>query len=70
MVFCNIGVILTNKRDKKITILILVDGFLQYRPVAFVGFLKNITILILVDGFLQFMKIVSDRECDRSQSLF
>ena len=36
-----------------VTILILIDGFLQYIEEVYVGFLKIVTILILIDGFLQ-----------------
>ena len=39
----------------KVTILILIDGFLQYLPKK-TGLCKNakVTILILIDGFLQY----------------
>ena len=36
-----------------VTILILVDGFLQYLEAGDVLFVCEVTILILVDGFLQ-----------------
>ena len=36
-----------------VTILILVDGFLQYLSVFVSGDANAVTILILVDGFLQ-----------------
>ena len=38
----------------KVTILILVDGFLQYIPKKSKRTKENVTILILVDGFLQY----------------
>ena len=37
-----------------VTILILIDGFLQYKnEVINMNMFKNVTILILIDGFLQ-----------------
>ena len=39
--------------EDKVTILILVDGFLQYRHIETVIKCTWVTILILVDGFLQ-----------------
>ena len=46
-----------------ITILILVDGFLQfYEPVSYYSDYWNITILILVDGFLQYSIAVYDTD--------
>ena len=53
MVFCN-----TEKYKSKtfcicVTILILVDGFLQYQGITYIGNNEFVTILILVDGFLQ-----------------
>ena len=42
------------KTGKNVTILILIDGFLQYNPsVTFQPSLLSVTILILIDGFLQ-----------------
>ena len=39
-----------------VTILILIDGFLQFTPI-FLGYCGiTVTILILIDGFLQFNK--------------
>ena len=55
MVFCN----KTNKEKKSydllVTILILIDGFLQYNSRT-TGRIptRRVTILILIDGFLQF----------------
>ena len=37
----------------KVTILILIDGFLQYNLSEFLNCLVIVTILILIDGFLQ-----------------
>ena len=36
-----------------VTILILVDGFLQLKNIGYLTLLQHVTILILVDGFLQ-----------------
>ena len=36
-----------------VTILILIDGFLQYDPLGTIGGAISVTILILIDGFLQ-----------------
>ena len=53
MVFCN------NKKEngltkvKLVTILILIDGFLQYYKNIDDDAFNNVTILILIDGFLQ-----------------
>ena len=52
MVFCNLKIDLSQGCFISVTILILVDGFLQYIQVL--GFKEvKVTILILVDGFLQ-----------------
>ena len=46
--------VVVNKEDKNVTILILIDGFLQYRTPKSNHIHKNeVTILILIDGFLQ-----------------
>ena len=37
----------------KVTILILIDGFLQYKKGHKKVLKSNVTILILIDGFLQ-----------------
>ena len=39
---------------RKVTILILIDGFLQYMLSDINKFAKSVTILILIDGFLQY----------------
>ena len=59
MVFCNLEYIKEGEMPSKVTILILIDGFLQfiylYDEEVYVD---KVTILILIDGFLQ-----SRREC-------
>ena len=72
MVFCNM-----NKEDEKITninvtILILIDGFLQFIiSVKVIMYLKNVTILILIDGFLQYIaEYIIEYFKSVSQSLF
>ena len=54
-----------------VTILILIDGFLQYEE-NIDYFLENeVTILILIDGFLQYIdKSNNIEEIIESQSLF
>ena len=48
---------IVNKGGKEmsvnVTILILIDGFLQYRYTIIRDGVKVVTILILIDGFLQ-----------------
>ena len=53
MVFCNSVVCYGASHQKNVTILILVDGFLQYQEVQDTEYGIYVTILILVDGFLQ-----------------
>ena len=54
MVFCNMKIKLERENDDVVTILILIDGFLQS-----IFQMRNktliiiVTILILIDGFLQ-----------------
>ena len=50
--------------NKKVTILILVDGFLQYEDTDFPNEDYTVTILILVDGFLQFDDIIFEKICN------
>ena len=45
-----------DKREEIVTILILVDGFLQFKKGIRISFIITVTILILVDGFLQLPK--------------
>ena len=51
--------IFSNKKEKKaykrVTILILIDGFLQYYKKLPYNYFNGVTILILIDGFLQFV---------------
>ena len=43
------------KKISVVTILILIDGFLQFSPLSSAyPLLKCVTILILIDGFLQY----------------
>ena len=55
MVFCNGA---TEKQEfeiEEVTILILIDGFLQYYELDIkMHYSEKVTILILIDGFLQF----------------
>ena len=48
-------VILILKTGQDVTILILIDGFLQYVCVFTVLEFLEVTILILIDGFLQYL---------------
>ena len=48
------------KRQKKVTILILIDGFLQLLGAYILMMIKIVTILILIDGFLQYCKDEKD----------
>ena len=54
MVFCNMIRYPKSNKKHKVTILILIDGFLQsdnYND--YVNCYNQVTILILIDGFLQ-----------------
>ena len=54
-----------------VTILILIDGFLQSKREEFYNSLNDVTILILIDGFLQSLSNIGDSmEVELSQSLF
>ena len=53
MVFCNFTGQLEDFNLKHVTILILIDGFLQFEIIVFKQETSNVTILILIDGFLQ-----------------
>ena len=53
MVFCNMKTTLKNNKEIKVTILILIDGFLQFPNTFFNDPVDGVTILILIDGFLQ-----------------
>ena len=59
-----------DKNHQYVTILILVDGFLQYNIVR-QELANSVTILILVDGFLQYdKKALLSLIDEMSQSLF
>ena len=58
MVFCNKLSDLNFKSDVFVTILILIDGFLQYKKHCLVLSHTKVTILILIDGFLQLEKVI------------
>ena len=55
----------------EVTILILIDGFLQSNKQLANASYTEVTILILIDGFLQFINgsVVLDKK-HKSQSLF
>ena len=55
MVFCNSFNRAIQGEIKNITILILIDGFLQLQTGHLFSTSNNITILILIDGFLQYI---------------
>ena len=71
MVFCN-NVWLNGIRNVwNVTILILIDGFLQYKAISMNYDKKEVTILILIDGFLQFnWTYIGEASLKLSQSLF
>ena len=54
-----------------VTILILIDGFLQWNLLSLKMLLTVVTILILIDGFLQFGGVIMNTPLfEMSQSLF
>ena len=53
MVFCNLKGVNMDLKFKIVTILILIDGFLQLSEADFNISDNLVTILILIDGFLQ-----------------
>ena len=53
MVFCNMPFVDDVKQLREVTILILIDGFLQYEKKEEKKTDIIVTILILIDGFLQ-----------------
>ncbi len=53
MVFCNKNDDIDNFDGMFVTILILIDGFLQYEEGNVCNVTYKVTILILIDGFLQ-----------------
>ena len=54
MVFCNARRGVEYEFKRVVTILILIDGFLQYADWLKVKSYFKVTILILIDGFLQY----------------
>ena len=71
MVFCNVVNMELWYFEQIVTILILIDGFLQCLSDKLVDKAKNVTILILIDGFLQCGYIISQwSPLKQSQSLF
>ena len=70
MVFCNKSDVLEDDTYINVTILILVDGFLQFATISFATIFRNVTILILVDGFLQLSNEIQIASFKESQSLF
>ena len=66
MVFCNFCTANSAKTSKIVTILILIDGFLQFIVYKQTVTQKEVTILILIDGFLQLViikTIISGEKC-------
>ena len=58
-------------KSSNVTILILIDGFLQYKDEDYYCPIDIVTILILIDGFLQWCFIMIYRlPRSKSQSLF
>ena len=53
MVFCNLDKYIPLIGTEVVTILILIDGFLQFQKEAWADSVGSVTILILIDGFLQ-----------------
>ena len=51
-----------------VTILILIDGFLQYKMTNKLGHRWLVTILILIDGFLQYNYEAFKRRKDKSHN--
>ena len=71
MVFCNTNNSRKTRAKRDVTILILIDGFLQYKEVKSYNLLDTVTILILIDGFLQLTnRLVDKKKYCTSQSLF
>ena len=70
MVFCNLEYRERTLPGTDVTILILIDGFLQSGIAAIKNFINSVTILILIDGFLQYKYKRTKSRDSRSQSLF
>ena len=64
MVFCNIEEYGCDSAEYIVTILILIDGFLQLKTQDFINGINTVvTILILIDGFLQFIDEKCVKKC-------
>ena len=50
----------TFKNVLQVTILILIDGFLQYVNKFAKTLIRDVTILILIDGFLQYVLLIKE----------
>ena len=71
MVFCNEVFIKLDDMVVEVTILILIDGFLQFIFLSMNMLLRDVTILILIDGFLQCVGgSIMSLFNNKSQSLF
>ena len=68
MVFCNRNSSNPNSPKSHVTILILIDGFLQFTKTPRSQIVYNVTILILIDGFLQYQLSLYDRLLDYSHN--
>ena len=69
MVFCNKDFVNGINTVEVVTILILIDGFLQCVTFFFnAKNVKKVTILILIDGFLQFKIIMTKDYVDLSHN--
>ena len=62
MVFCNVKQPSQRNYVKIVTILILIDGFLQFISPNQEQSIWSVTILILIDGFLQLQQRVEELE--------
>ena len=63
MVFCNNEITYNIEFNCFVTILILIDGFLQYVVTKTLERTTNVTILILIDGFLQYSDYWDNKAC-------
>ena len=68
MVFCNNGNNIAECDLSHVTILILIDGFLQFLVYKQSIIKKEVTILILIDGFLQFIMLVNMNNEEKSHN--
>ena len=57
--FSAINTLINWTEDDIVTILILIDGFLQYHTLSSKKWKLMVTILILIDGFLQYNKNIT-----------